>query len=48
MAGEYRFLFELRNIHVGIDPFEQTVGDGIAFSKKLKLHKNLDFDDAEM
>jgi len=44
MPGEYRFSFGPWNIHEGADPFGPTVRDSIAFSKKLKMYKQLGFD----
>ncbi len=44
MSGEYRFSFGPWNIHEGADPFGPTVRDSIAFSKKLKMYKELGFD----
>ena len=44
MPGEYRFSFGPWNIHEGADPFGPTVRDSIAFSKKLKMYKELGFD----
>ena len=44
MPGEYRFSFGPWNMHEGADPFGPTVRDSIAFSKKLKMYKQLGFD----
>jgi len=44
MAGQYRFSFGPWNIHEGADPFGPTVRDTLAFSKKLKMYKDLGFD----
>lgn len=44
MAGQYRFSFGPWNIHEGADPFGPTVRDTLAFSKKLKMYKELGFD----
>src|SRR5690242_288046 len=40
----YRFSFGPWNIHEGADPFGPTVREPIAFSKKLKIYKQLGFD----
>ena len=44
MAGEYRFSFGPWNIHEGSDPFGPTVRKRIAFTRKLKMYKELGFD----
>ncbi len=41
---KYRFSFGPWNIHEGADPFGPTVRQPIAFSKKLKLYKQLGFE----
>ena len=44
MAGNYRFSFGPWNIHEGADPFGPTVRPSLAFSRKLKMYKQLGFD----
>jgi xylose isomerase len=44
MAGKYRFSFGPWNIHEGADPFGPTVRPSLAFSKKLKMYRQLGFD----
>jgi len=44
MNGKYRFSFGPWNIHEGADPFGPPVRPSLAFSRKLKMYKQLGFD----